>query len=124
MEGTVTMVEETYGTVKKIKFSWTSGTGGDINLADVETLQSYSGKILGLTTVPGTGGDQPTNLYGVALHDEDGVDVLMGGGAGRSNVNTEHVLSASLGAVANDKLHLYITAAGDTKKGTVYVFIR
>lgn len=124
MAGTVVQREETYGTIKKIRFAWTSGTGGDINLADIETLEVYSGKILGLTTVPADGGDAPSDNYGVELMDEDGVDVLMGGGLLRDTANTEHVLSASLGAVANDKLHLYITAAGDTKQGTVYVFIR
>jgi len=121
MAGTVTVEEEISYTVKKIKFEWTCTDGG---VADLETTEVYSGKILGLTTVPGTGGDAPADNYGVELMDEDGVDVLMGGGLLRDTANTEHVLSASLGAVANDKLHLYITAAGITKKGTVYVFIR
>lgn len=123
MAGTVVIAEEIYGTIKKIKFEWTSGTDAEINLADGQTLEAYSGKILGLCTVPDAVA-APTNLYDIALEDEDGVDVLMGGGADRSNVNTEYVLSASLGAVANDKLYLHVTNAGDTKKGTVYVFIR
>lgn len=121
MAGTVTKLEEVFGTVKKIKFSWLSTAGG---LADLVTTEVYSGKILGLCTVPGAGGDAPDDNYGVELKDEDGVDVLMGGGLLRDTANTEYVLSASLGAVANDKLHLYITAAGAAKKGTVYVFIR
>lgn len=121
MAGTVTKVEETFSTIKKIKFSWTSTAGG---LADLQTTEVYSGKILGLTTVPGAGGDAPDPNYDVTLLDEDGVDVLMAGGMNRHTANTEHVLSASLGAVANDKLHVYIAAAGAANKGTVYIFIR
>jgi len=120
MAGTVTKLEETYGTVKKIAFSWLSTAGG---LADLVTTEYYSGKILGLCTVP-DGVDAPDDNYGVELKDEDGVDVLMGGGLLRDTADTEFVLSASLGAVANDKLHLYITLAGAANKGKVYVYIR
>ena len=120
MAGTVTVEEETHGTIKKIKWSWTSTAGGD---ADKITTGAFSGKILGLCTVP-DGVDAPTVDYDVAIQDEDGIDVLMGGGANRHNANTEYVLSTSLGAVAYDKLNLIITDGGDTKKGTVYLFIR
>jgi len=120
MAGTVTLIEETYGTVKKIAFSWTSSDAG---AADKTTVNAYSGKILGLCTVP-DGVAAPSDNYDVAINDEDGVDVLMGGGANRDTANTEYVLSTSLGAVANDKLTLAITNAGDTKKGVVYLYIR
>jgi hypothetical protein len=123
-KGTVVISEEMFGTVKKITFAWTTGTGGDVNLATKTTTYFFSGAIERLVTVPGTVGDAPTNLYGVAINDEDGTDVLMGAGAGRSNTLTQQVLASSLGFVANDKLTLSITAAGDTKKGTVYLYIR
>lgn len=123
MAGTVVITEETYSTIKKIKFAWTSGTGGDIGKADGTTTNAYSGKILGLTTVP-DGVAAPTDDYDVVINDQDNVDVLMGGGADRDTANTEYVLSASLGAVANDTLTLAITNAGDTKQGTVYLYIR
>lgn len=120
MAGTVVIQEETHGTIKKIKFAWTCTAGG---LADLQTSKAYSGKILGLTTVP-DGVLAPDDDYNVTLLDEDGVDVLMDGGLLRDTADTEHVLSAALGAVANDKLHLHITAGGNAEKGTVYVFIR
>ena len=123
-KGVVVASEETFSTVKKVAFSWTSGTGADAGLATKTTTNTYSGKIERLVTVPGTAGDQPTNLYDVVLNDEDGTDVLMGAGANRSNAATEQVLATSLGIVANDKLTLSISAAGDTKKGTTYVYIR
>lgn len=123
-KGVVTISEETFGTVRKVVFSWTSGTGADANLAEKTTANAYSGKIERLVTVPGTAGDQPTNLYDVVLNDEDGTDVLMGAGADRSNATTQQVLATSLGIVANDKLTLSVSGGGDTKKGEVYLYLR
>ena len=123
-KGVVTISEETFGTVRKVVFSWTSGTGADANLAEKTTANTYSGKIERLVTVPGTAGDQPTNLYDVVLNDEDGTDVLMGAGADRSNATTQQVLATSLGIVANDKLTLSVSGGGDTKKGEVYLYLR
>ena len=120
MAGTVVTTEETFGSVKKVKFAWTSASGS----ADATTIKVYNGKILGLTTVPGLSGDQPDDNYSVAVNDEDGVDVLMSGGASRDETNTEHVLSSSLGCVANDTLTLAVTSAGDAKTGVAYVWIR
>lgn len=118
--GTVTITEETFGTIKKIKFAWTSTAGG---AASDTTVNAYSGKILGLATVP-DGVAAPTDNYDVTVTDEDGMDVLMGGGADRDTADTEYVLSTSLGAVANDKLTLNISNAGNAKKGVVYLYIR
>ncbi len=121
MAGTVTITEETFGTVKKVKFAWTSDAAG---AADGTTAKVYSGEILRLITVPGAGGVAPTDLYDVAVNDEDAMDILMGAGANRSNVNTQQVLASSLGCVANDKLTLAVTNAGAAKNGTVYLYIR
>ena len=120
MAGTVVITEEVHGTIKKIKYAWTSDASGD---ADKTTLGFFTGKILGLTTVP-DGTDAPTDNYDVVVNDEDTVDVLMGGGANRDTLNTEHVLEASLGAVGYDKLDLVVSNAGNAKKGIVYVWIR
>ena len=120
--GTVTITEETYGTIKKIKFAWTSGDGAEDGTASGQTTEVYSGKILGLATDPGS--PAPTDDYDITVTDEDGIDVLMGGGADRDTANTEYVLSASLGAVANDKLTINVAAAGTNKKGIAYLYIR
>ena len=122
--GSVVITEEVFGTVKKIKFAWTAGTVGEAGTASGQTTKVYSGKILGLATVPGTGGDQPDDDYDITVADEDGMDVLMGGGANRDETNTEYVLSASLGAVANDKLTFAVAAAGSGLKGVAYLFIQ
>jgi hypothetical protein len=77
-----------------------------------------------VATVPGTAGGQPTNLYGATLLDDDGIDVLYGNGAGRSNVNTEQILPANLGHIAGSRLYLHVTAAGAAKAGTLIAYIR
>lgn len=123
MAGTVVLTEETHGTIKKVKFAWTSGKNGDAGKADKTTEEAYSGKILGLCTVPDAVA-VPTADYDVRVLDEDGIDVLMGAGADRSDTVTQYVLSTSLGAVAYDTLTLEVRNAGAEKKGIVYLFIR
>ncbi len=121
MAGIVTITEETYGTMKKISFAWTSTAGG---VADGTTTNTYTGEVRRLVTIPGTAGDQPTALYDITMKDEDSTDILIAAGANRSNVNTEQVLATSLGVIANDKIRLDVAAAGDTKKGTAIIYIR
>ena len=122
--GTVTIVEETLGPVKKIAFSWTSGTDAEAGTAEGTTKKAYNGVIERLVTVPGSAPDAPDNSYDITINDEDGADVLMGEGADRSDANIEQVGRADLGVVANDKLTLNVSAAGAAKKGTVYLYIR
>lgn len=121
MAGTITITEETYSTVKKIKFEWTSDAAG---AADGATIKAYSGEVIRLVTIPGGGANQPTDLYDAVMNDEDNTDVFMGAGANRSNASTQQVLASSLGCVANDKLSLSVTNAGNSKSGTVYLYIR
>lgn len=121
MAGTVVFTEETFGSVKKIKAAWTSDAGG---AADGTTTEVYNGKCFLLTTVPSGGGTAPTALYDATLLDEDSVDVLAGAGANRAAATVEQVLDANLGGVANDKLALHITNAGNAKQGTLYLLLR
>lgn len=120
MAGTVTVTEETVGSIKKIKFTWTASAGG---AADGATTGTYNGALQRLVTVPDTG-TAPTNLYDITVADEDGTDVLMGAGADRSSTNTEQVLASSLGVVANDTLTIHVTNAGNAGKGVTYLYIR
>lgn len=120
----VTITEEKFGNalqpLNKIKFVWVSAADGT---ASGTTTNTYTGEIIRLVTVP-DGVAAPTADYDVVINDEDTTDVLMGAGADRHTSNTEQVLASSLGCVANDKLSLSITNAGDTKSGTVYLYIR
>ena len=119
----VTVTEETSWSIKKIKFAWTSAANGT---ATGTTTKAFTGEILQLVTVPGSAGNQPTNLYDITITDQDGIDVLNGQGANRSNVNTEQVVGslAGLRCVVNDKLTINVSIAGDTKQGTAYLYIR
>lgn len=122
MAGTVVFTEVRLGSVKKIKCQWTSDASGN---AEDTTTFSYSGLFLGLITVPGTVGDQPSDNYTLKVADTDGVDLLLGAATGnRSNATTEFVKEADMAGVANDKLKFTISGAGATKKGTVYLLIR
>ena len=123
MAGTATITEEVFGSVKKISWTWASNSDGDAGGSD-EGLTSniFNGVLQRLTTVPST--TSPTDNYDIVINDEDGTDVLMGGGANRDTTVTEQVLASSLGAVANDKLDLVVSNAGDTKGGTVHLYLR
>jgi hypothetical protein len=134
--GTVVITEEiissvnkmggyaTNSPIKKVKFEWTSvNGGGDAGKASKTTVNVYTGEIIRLVTIPDKV-DAPTDNYDITITDEDGADVLMGAGTDRDTANTEQVLAASLGCVANDKLTLNVAAAGNAKKGTVIIYIR
>ena len=108
-------------TVKKIKAAWTSDdTTGAVS---GETSYPYDGKLLGAITVP-DGTAAPSADYDIAINDDDSVDVALGALADRHTSNTEYVAEASMAGVANSKLTIAVTAAGNSKKGTVYLFIR
>ena len=119
-----TITEETFGTVKKVTWAWTSAADGSVGAAAVSTTttNAYSGKIERLVTDPGA--TAPTDNWDLVINDEDGTDVLAGAGANRDTANTEQVLAASVGIVANDTLTMLVTNAGSGKTGTVYVYIR
>ena len=121
--GTVVITEKIINSVKKIKFAWTSGTGAESGTASGETTNLYDGKIVVLTTVPGAVA-VPTLNYDITITDEDGVDVLAGGGANRSDTAIENVTYASLGAVSKETLTINIAAAGSAKTGVAYLYIR
>lgn len=116
----VTFTERITGSVKLIKAAWVSDDSN--GTASGTTTYAYDGKILLLATDPGA--TAPTDNYDVTLADDNGIDVLAGAGADRDTANTETVVSASLGAVAGSKLTLSIAAAGNSKIGTVYIYIR
>jgi len=126
MAATVTLVEETIGTVKKISWAWVAHTDGKVALAttNAKTTKAYNGEILRLVTIP-DGTTAPSDNYTVQVNDEDGTDVLIGAAtANRDAANTEQVIASSLGCVANDKLNLYVEGAGSGGKGTVHLYIR
>lgn len=126
MAASVTKTERTHKGIKKITWAWTAHTDGVV-AADTDNCQTdnqYTGEMVRLVTVPGTGDDKPDDNYTVKVLDEDSVDVLMGGGASRDEANTEQVAASSLGVAAYSKLSLYVSGAGSGNKGTVHLYIR
>lgn len=117
----VTATERRFPTVKKVTLVWVSAADGTASGA---TVGGYDGKLIGMTTIPAAAGAAPTDNYDITLADGDGHDVLLGAGANRDTANTEHVAEASLGAVSASLLTLSVAAAGDTKGGTVVLYIR
>ena len=118
--GTVTVSETTIGSIKLVKFTWTSSAGG---AADGATTLTYDGGIQRIVTVPDGGGTQPTDLYDITLLDGNGVDVLVANGANRSNTATEQVPGSALGITVASALTLHVTNAGNAKGGVVYVYV-
>lgn len=121
--GTVTVTEVNYRPTKKITFAWTAGTVGDDGTASGATTYDYNGELLGFITIPGSGGDAPTDNYDITITDADGHDVLLAAGANRDTANTEYVTKASLAGVAGSKLTINVTNAGTSKKGTAILYI-
>lgn len=126
MAASASLVEETFGVIKKIAWAWTSHSDGKVAVTtpNAETTKIYNGEIVRLVTVPGTGGDAPDPNYDVYVYDGDDVDALISAGMNRHTSNVEQVLASSLGVVAYDKLTLYVENAGDSNKGTVYLYVR
>jgi len=118
----VTVTEETFSTMSKITFSWTSNASG---AASGATTNNYSGVIYRIVFEPGSSATQPTDLYDVTLTDDDGIDILDGAGGDLSNATTDQLQGLiGVSAVANSKLTLTISNAGDSKTGTVIVYLR
>ncbi len=121
--GSAQITEEVYNSVKLIKWEWTSGTGQTV-LADCTTESFYTGELLFMTTIPGSGGDAPSDNYDLTILDRNGIDVLSDSGMNRDTSSTESVLAASMGVVANSQLELNIAAAGSSNTGVCLLWIR
>ena len=118
MADAIISVEESFFEgVAKIKWTWTSATGGAASLA---TVGSYYGEVLALVTDPGA--TAPTDNYDITITDADGYDVMQGAGANRDTANTETAVPTAK-SVAFGKLTLTIAAAGDEKVGATTLYI-
>lgn len=122
-DGTMTITETTHGTVKKIKAVWVSGTGAEDGTASGTTTNPFDGRIIGATTVP-DGIAAPTDNYDITVADSDGVDIALGALANRDTANTESAVEASMAGVAHSLLTISVAAAGTSKEGTLYLYIR
>jgi hypothetical protein len=121
MAGTVTTTEVMFDVIKKVTFDWESSSSG---AADGTTTNYFTGEVIRMITDPGTAA--PTADYDIVVNDADGYDILHGAGADRHTSNTEQVLSGTgvLGSCVATRLTLAVTNAGDTKAGTLILYLR
>ena len=119
---TMTITEETYGSVKKIKFDWSIGSSS-AGTTTGTTSKAYNGALERMVTIPDAS-TAPSASYDLTCSDQDSTDTFLGAGANRAAAATEQVGRASLGVVANDTLTLTVTNAGSSTAGVCYVYIR
>lgn len=121
--GTMTITQTVSGPIKKVKAAWTSGQGIYAGTVSGTTGNKFWGRLIGAITVPDAV-DAPDDNYDIAVNDSDSVDVALGALADRDTANTEFRAEASLAGVANSKLTIAVTNAGEANKGTLYLFIK
>lgn len=121
MATSCTIAETKHTSVKKVSFVWVSAADGT---ASGTTTTAFDGAIIGMATIPAGGGSAPTDNYDITVTDAGSHDVLLGAGANRDTANTEYVTGANLAGVAGSALTLSVTNAGDTKGGTLILWIR
>ena len=117
----VTTTEDRGGSVWKIVWSWQTDDAD--GTATGATTAEIDGELFGMTTIP-DGSAAPSVDYDITITDDGSHDVLLGAGADRHTANTEHVLRASLAAVASSVLTLNVSAAGNAKEGVVVLYVR
>lgn len=121
--GTCTVTNHISGSVKKIKFAWTSDASGDVEKAVTRTI---NGIALALVTDPGA--TAPTDNYDITIEDEDSIDILNGNGSDRDTSNTEQVavdLDTGQGRpVAATSYTFKVANAGNAKVGTAWLYYR
>lgn len=105
---------------KRIKWEWTCSAGGQVG--GIFPTKVYDGQIIAFATIP-SAVDVPTDLYDALLLDDSGFDMLFGGGANRS-ATLSQIVTTGLGVLSKQKPELNLGAAGVSKKGTVYVWVR
>lgn len=118
--------------VRTYSLAWTSDASG--NVSGISMANVVSGYLEKVQFVPGVGGVQPSNLYGVKLNDEQGIDQLSGQGASLSNVTATQIkpsvpmkdgTTTSTAPIALDNiLTLVVSAAGANKQGAVILYVR
>lgn len=122
------------GMVKQVVAAWTSDGDGD---ASGTTEAVVSGEVIKGVTVP-SGTAAPTADYDITVTDENSVNILSGAQddlTDRHTSNTEEEyflvlddagtpLAQSIHPVVADKLTVTVANAGDTKSGTLYLYVK
>ena len=120
--GTATYTEEISGSVKLVTCDWTSAASGG-SVTENASTKYYTGKVIYAAFEPGA--TTPSDNYDVTVLDKNSNDILNGLGVDRSNAATVYVDEYDgLGAVANSQITVTVANAGNSKTGSVYLWIR
>ena len=114
--------------MRRVTVTWTSDdTTGAVSGTSTE---EFSGLFWGITTDPGA--TAPTDAYDVCVTDETGLE-LLGGTAGasstdgngmnRDTTNTEFAQANPYPIPIDGPITVTITAAGNSKVGTIYMWV-
>jgi hypothetical protein len=112
----VTYQDKSNSSVQKITVAWTSDGSGDATVS----LDAH-GLIYRVVTNPGA--TAPTANYDIVINDADGVDVMAAALADRHTSTTEQVTPSAPPAVSG-ALSVVVSNAGDTKDGTVVLYVK
>ena len=107
--------------VTRFQIDWTSDASGDFEKT-VTDPPAFFGRIIQLETKPGSGDDQPSDLYDVTITNAMGADILDGEGANRSNSSAQVAFLTHSVLVAGP-LTFKVANAGNAKKGTIAVLL-
>lgn len=140
------LLDKVHRPVKKYTVAWTSdasaGTvsGNALTFTDPNNPDGgpvtiiFNGELLRVVFIPGSGGVQPTNDYVMTLTDQNGIDVLAGQGGALVNTGPSHIVpgvpitdgttTSTTIITLDDQLILAITGAGNSKQGTVVLYMR
>jgi len=113
----------TRGKMTKINCPWISDGAGDATVS----VGDYSGfQLVTFQSIPGTGGDQPTNNYSITLIDDiTGLDIMCGeceGNRSNASADVENISSVPILAITSS-VTVTISGAGDTKTGIVNLIV-
>lgn len=129
MAGSITVTASDIGNgYTKYSLAWTSDASGNVNSIPVPIRR---GRLLQVKYVPGSGGSQPSSNYGVTIADADGVDVLNGTGASKSNSAASVVVpfwgdgttKSQLLFLESGNLTPSITGGGNAKSGRIDLIV-
>lgn len=113
--------------IKVMSIAWTSDASGNASQA-----VGIFGKIARAVFVPSGAPDAPTGSHVIVLTDTHGIDLLSGLGASLSATvasegvptcsATDGTNTATAERVVNDLCTFTLSGAGNTKKGTLYLY--
>lgn len=125
MAGTVSMTTTSTGAAvpysQVYAMTLTSTAGGAVS-GNAQTVAL--GQLVQVKVIPAAGGTQPTDLFDLTLLDADGVDVLSGAGANKSNASATATVFNPPVWLDTTTLDPVLANAGSAKVVTVKLFVR